>query len=366
MSTAPLALETPKTTDGSELQVKVTELDDQHATFILDGIELGLANSLRRTMIADLTTIAIHSVEFEENTSVLPDEMIAHRLGLIPLISEDLDKYLKNWQRDCTCLSYCDDCSIELVLSTKCTLVGGTLSVTSQDLVITPREDGAHRGDVGKPVQFTCPSGEQPGVLITKLRRGQEVRLKCRAIKGIGQEHAKWSPVSTIGFEYDPYNRLGHTDLWFEVGTDPKAEWPLTKNAKYERAPLDDEPVDFSSKPSRFYFDVESSGSLKPDDIVVKGIESLIVKLASVQQGIQAALGEGGGLNPDGRNTPYMGTPFGGGGGGTTPGSRPDGTYSTYGGATPNARNFSDWAPPAAPLNPPGGSTTNGYSAGWE
>jgi DNA-directed RNA polymerase II subunit RPB3 len=99
MSTAPLALETPKTTDGSELQVKVTELDEQHAAFILEGIELGLANSLRRTMIADLTTIAIHSVEFEENTSVLPDEMIAHRLGLIPLISEDLDKYLKNWQR---------------------------------------------------------------------------------------------------------------------------------------------------------------------------------------------------------------------------------------------------------------------------
>jgi DNA-directed RNA polymerase II subunit RPB3 len=99
MSTAPLPLEPPQSTDGSQLQVKVTELDDQHAAFILEGIELGLANSLRRTMIADLTTIAIHSVEFEENTGVLPDEMIAHRLGLIPLISEDLDKYLKNWQR---------------------------------------------------------------------------------------------------------------------------------------------------------------------------------------------------------------------------------------------------------------------------
>lgn len=364
MSTAPLSAEPPKSIDGSQLQVKVTELDDQHVAFILEGVDLALANSLRRTMIADLTTIAIHSVEFEENTTVLPDEMIAHRLGLIPLVSEDLDKYLKNWQRDCTCLSYCDDCSIELVLSSKSTMVGETLEVTSKDLVITPREDGAHRGDVGKPVQFTLPGGEKPGVLITKLRKGQEIRLKCRAIKGIGQEHAKWSPVSTIGFEYDPYNRLGHTDLWFEVGTDPRAEWPLTKNAKYERPPLDDEPVDYTSKPSRFYFDVESAGSLKPDDIVIKGIESLIVKLAAVQQGIQAALGEGGTVNPDGRNTPYMGTPFGGGGG-ATPGSRPDGTYSTYGGATPNARNFSEWGPPAAPLNPPGGANTNGYS-GWE
>jgi hypothetical protein len=60
-----------------------------------------------------------------------------------------------------------------------------------------------------------------------------------------------------------------------------------------------------------------------------------------------------------------MGTPFGGAGG-ATPGSRPDGTYSTYGGATPNARNFPDWGPPAAPLNPPGGPSTNGYSGGWE
>ncbi|MBW0486611.1 hypothetical protein O181_026326 [Austropuccinia psidii MF-1] len=364
MSTAPFALDPPQSIDGSNLQVKVTELDDQRVAFVLEGVDLAVANSLRRTMIADLTTIAIHSVEFEENTSVLPDEMIAHRLGLIPLVSEDLDKYLKNWQRDCTCLSYCDDCSVELVLSCKSTRVGETLEVTSKDLVVTPREDGADRGDVGRPVQFTLPAGDKPGVLITKLRKGQEIRLKCRAIKGIAQEHAKWSPVSTIGFEYDPHNRLGHTDLWFEVGTDPKAEWPLTKNAKYERPPLEDEPVDYTSKPSRFYLDVESAGNLKPDDIVIKGIESLIVKLAAVQQGIYAALGEGGAMNPDGRNTPYMGTPFGAGVG--TPGPRPDGSSSFYGGATPGptSRNYAEWGPPAAPLNPPGGAT-NGFT-GWE
>ncbi|EGG02702.1 uncharacterized protein MELLADRAFT_72730 [Melampsora larici-populina 98AG31] len=351
MSSAPFSLEPPQSIDGSNLQVKVTELDERHAAFVVEGVDLALANSLRRTIMADLTTVAIHSVEFEENTSVLPDEMIAHRLGLMPLMSEDLDKYLKNWQRDCTCLSFCDDCSIELVLSVKSTLPGETLEVTSKDLVITPREDGGDRGDVGKPVQFTLPNGEQPGVLITKLRKGQEVKLKCRAIKGIAQEHAKWSAVSTIGFEYDPHNRLGHTDLWYEVGTDARAEWPLTKNAKFERPPLDDEPVDFTTKPSRFYFDVESAGNLRPEDIVVKGIESLIVKLAAVQQGIASALGEGGGPNADGRNTPYMGTPFGGTGtglgGGATPGARPDGA-AYYGGATP-ARQVTDWGPPAAP-----------------
>jgi DNA-directed RNA polymerase II subunit RPB3 len=88
MSTAPLPLEPTQSTDGSQLQVKFTKLDnpDQNVAFILEGIKLGLANSLRRTMIADLTTIAIHLVKFEENTSMLPDEMIAHWLGLIPLV----------------------------------------------------------------------------------------------------------------------------------------------------------------------------------------------------------------------------------------------------------------------------------------
>jgi hypothetical protein len=44
-------------------------------------------------------------------------------------------------------------------------------------------------------------------------------------------EHAKWSPVSAVGFEYDPHNRLKHTDLWYEVGTKPEQEWPISKNA---------------------------------------------------------------------------------------------------------------------------------------
>lgn len=56
----------------------------------------------------------------------------------------------------------------------------------------------------------------------------------------------------------------------------------LTGHEQYEREPEQDEPFDFNARPSRFYFDVESVGSLKPDDIVRQGIESLVVSLNNI------------------------------------------------------------------------------------
>lgn len=88
----------PKTTDGSELQTKVTGLDENSASFVVEGIELGLANALRRTMMADIPTLAIETVWIEKNTSVLPDEFLAHRLGCIPLDSDLMDDYIKNYR----------------------------------------------------------------------------------------------------------------------------------------------------------------------------------------------------------------------------------------------------------------------------
>lgn len=68
--------------------------------------------------------------------------------------------------------------------------------------------------------------------MIVKLRKGQEIKMRCIAIKGKALEHAKWSPCSAVGFEYDPYNKLRHTNLWFEVGTDAVAEWPQSANGR--------------------------------------------------------------------------------------------------------------------------------------
>jgi len=91
------------------------------------------------------------------------------------------------------------------------------MKVYARDLVIVSRTPN---DSIGKPV-INDPEGLGP--VITKLRQGQEIRMTCIVKKGIAKEHAKWSPTSSIGFEYDPHNKLRHLDLWYEE--DPKAEW---------------------------------------------------------------------------------------------------------------------------------------------
>jgi DNA-directed RNA polymerase II subunit RPB3 len=165
-------------------------------------------------MLAEIPTIAIDLVEIEENSSVLADEFIAHRLGLIPLNSEGVKDMLTS--RECDCDGRCENCSVTLTLHAKCT-GEENMHVFARDLVPTGERINQV---IGTPV---LSDAEGLGPLILKLRPGQEIKLECIAKKGIAKEHAKWAPSAAIGFEYDPHNKLHHLDLWYEQ--DPKAEW---------------------------------------------------------------------------------------------------------------------------------------------
>ncbi|RKO82704.1 RNA polymerase Rpb3/Rpb11 dimerization domain-containing protein, partial [Blyttiomyces helicus] len=182
--------------------VTVRDNSQDSIAFTLSNTDLSVANALRRVMIAEVPTMAIDLVEFDDNSTVLSDEFLAHRLGLIPLVSGEADKIM--YTRDCRCEVYCTLCSVVLNLDVTCT-EDSTLEVTSRHLV------SEHESII--PV---ANGDDDAGCLIVKLRKGQRLKVRCVAKKGTAKEHAKWSPCAGILFEYDPHNRLRHTTYWIE------------------------------------------------------------------------------------------------------------------------------------------------------
>ncbi|KAK6459355.1 45 kDa subunit of RNA polymerase II [Scheffersomyces xylosifermentans] len=299
--------------DGPSVTIRESERD--HVNFILRDVDLSTANSIRRTMLAEVPTLAIDLVEIDVNTSVLADEFLSHRLGLIPLVSEGIENL--TYSRDCTCDNYCPKCSVRLELTAKCD-TDSTMNVYATDLA--KFHNGSRLGD---PV---IRDANRRGPLICKLRKHQELRLTCIAKKGIAKEHAKWSPCAAVGFEYDPWNKLNHTSYWYE--NDAAEEWPRSENCEWEEVPDPYAPFDYKAKPSNYYIDVETVGNLPPNEVVLRAVETLQRKLADIaielnKETVEASNANAGGLTTYGRNqfddggdSPGMGrTPYGGDGG---------------------------------------------------
>lgn len=149
------------------MKVTVVSHDENKIVLFLEKTKPSIANALRRTFIAEVPIMGMDGVTFYENSSVMPDEYISHRLAMIPLKTD-----LKAYKDPANCCGgNCASCSVEISIDE-----AGPKTVYSSDLKTSDPKI--------KPV-----SGKIP---IIELMPGQRLRLEAKAVLGHGEEHAKW------------------------------------------------------------------------------------------------------------------------------------------------------------------------------
>ncbi|NYT04935.1 MAG: DNA-directed RNA polymerase subunit D [Methanomicrobiales archaeon] len=167
------------------MHIAITRLDEHIARFTLSGTTPAFANAFRRAMISEVPTLAIEDVRIYDNNSALFDEMLAHRLGQIPLHT-DLETLVAADQCSCGGVG-CPGCCVTYTLS-----VEGPKMVYSGDLI--PEDPKA------APVHDNIP--------IVKLIDGQKIVLEARAVINTGKEHAKWQSTIACGYKAYPVIRI--------------------------------------------------------------------------------------------------------------------------------------------------------------
>ncbi|CAI2376972.1 unnamed protein product [Moneuplotes crassus] len=282
--------------------IEILDIGRYTIKFLLKECHISIANALRRIMIADVPTMAIDLVYINDNSSVLHDEFLSHRLGLIPFKSDTVDSY--EFFRECSCKPSCHKCSVEF-----------NLRETALDDVkdITTDHINANNPDcLVKPVKYINADGnEEDPILIVKLAKNQKVDIQCIVRKGTGKEHAKWSPVATVQVQQMPQIDISPS-LEEDLDTEEKIGLVNSCPASVYKLNAEKQTVDIETitdchqcqectiylenlnkkndllkvgqHEDHFIFTVESTGALPPEEIVSKAFTILIDKMSELSQ----------------------------------------------------------------------------------
>ena len=241
--------------------VEFIERDERSARFVVRGLTPAFANGIRRAMLADVPTMAIDTVRVIENTSVMFDEMIGLRLGLVPLTTPP-DEFEPGE-------------TVTLALD-----VDGPAT--------------AYSGDIETSDELVAPADEH--VPIIQLKEGQRLAFEAEAVLDRGKRHAKHQGGVAVGYrhlqrvevvgdleeyeEREPQIVRGVVELDGELvpaeafGNDITNEFP-------------EQEVTVEDVPGAFVFKVETDGSMSVDELVTHAIRSLADRADALEDAVQ-------------------------------------------------------------------------------
>jgi DNA-directed RNA polymerase subunit D len=245
---------------AEEYEVEFIERDERSATFLVRGVTPAFANGIRRAMIADVPTLSIDTLRVIENSSVMFDEQIALRLGLIPLTTPD---------------DYRPDESVTLAIDVE-------------------GPDTAYSGDLVASDEQVQPADEN--IPIIDLKEGQRLELEADAELGYGKDHAKHQGGVAVGYRHlqrvevvgekgefeddDPEIIRGVVEDDGELVAAEEFDNDLTQ--RYPGKELEIEDVS-----NAFVFSVETDGSLSIEDLVVEAVGTIEMRAEELEAAVQ-------------------------------------------------------------------------------
>ncbi|ARS88841.1 DNA-directed RNA polymerase subunit D [Natrarchaeobaculum aegyptiacum] len=245
-----------------EYDVEFVEREDRNARFLVRGVTPAFANGIRRAMLADVPTMAIDTVRFVENSSVMFDEQLALRLGLVPLTTPPEGEFAED-----------DVVTLSIDVEGPGTAYSGDL-VSSDDLV--------------QPADENVP--------IIELKDGQRLEAEADATLGRGKDHAKHQGGVAVG-----YRHLQRVEV---VGDLPEFEDEepqivrgviqdgdeLVSTSEFghdlsERYPGKEVAVE--DVPNAFVFHVETDGSFTVEELVTRAADSIEARATELEDAVQ-------------------------------------------------------------------------------
>ena len=299
--------------------------DDETCVFELEGCSPAFANAFRRIILAEVPTMAIEKVFVVNNTSVVADEIFAHRLGLVPIkadpsrfeyvgdndSSNETNTIIMNMHVKCY-KQRNDDGSFGDVVNRS---VYSSALTWCPDGSSLPEEDAAKHSAFKRSQREIFDEGEigcvHDDILLVKLAPGQEVELECHCVKGQGKEHAKWSPVGTCWYKMVPDVKIlepitgADADLFMEkcanfsdthtcyacdgkgdkktvrVVNERGCDFCIERVRELTGEPGWEEKIVVRKRKDHFIFTIESVGQMKPGTIFKEAVKILASKCQS-------------------------------------------------------------------------------------